>query len=274
LEVLPINSSVYRMKYLGSYTFLNRTYDKYTVEIVYENIPNAIKDPANKNIKLTKGGPVTPFGRDWDIKKDGPYIAPGDRYNNNGPDFFGKESITEPSTTSSTNGIFNFRQGPYALEESEAKAARLSSPADGLQQAVGILGNITNQDIWNGKAKEQGDRAGFYKATNLIDENLFYNKIEDKVLKNGGGRTALINFITDGSLPTGTINTKNLSVNQLEYNLRVIYTGIQIMSPDGIKVKSGVEKIFPELIEAYKKAGGKIDFSKISEFIKKGNSNE
>jgi hypothetical protein len=46
------------------------------------------------------------------------------------------------------------------------------------------------------------------------------------------------------------------------------------MAPEKITVQSGLEKRFQDLNEAYQKVGGKLDFSKATEFIKKNKQSE
>jgi RHS repeat-associated protein len=268
LEFLSANSSMYRQKHEKG-TVINTTYDRYTVQIVYENVPHAIKDPVTKGIGLTNGGPVTAFGRDWNANTEGAYFSKEGRYYNKGPKFIGlaDEDDNSPDPSNSTKGLWSMRQSPSAIEENDVAASRFSSGIEAGKQAFGIGQNISNVDIWNAKAKEGINRRAFYRATNIVDA--FFKHIEEGALKNGQGRVDLINFITDGYLPNNK-PTKDLSKSELEYNLKVIYTGIQLIyKNEDIGVTRETSVKFAELLKDYKEKGGTSKFEKIYDLKRK-----
>jgi len=267
LEFLPANSSIYQQKYLGSSTIFDVTTNQYVVNTVYENIPDALKDPQTKDLKFTYGGPVTPWGRDWDISKDGAYVSATGRYYNPGPAFWGAAEDATPSTSNSTTGLYNFKTKPDALEQNEANASQLEASAEVGEHAAGIGNNIANAlGVWPAMTKENNDRTGFYNATNTVDKYLNKNLIGDKTLSTPVGRADLINFLTDGTLPTGNIPISNLSQNDIEKDLRTFYTGYQIVLKEGVQYRTELTGKFTELNDAYKKNGGKLNFDNIKNF--------
>lgn len=275
-EFLSINSSIYKMKYMG-YTIQKITYDRYVIDQVVTNIPDAIKDPVTQLLKQTQGFAVSPFGRDWNPSIDGAIMYNPARYHQKPPEFFGDMNDLQnhnaaPSVTSSTQGLYSFQPDIPTNLSTAANAARssqFSAGAKGAQHGVGIVLNhsYSKQSAWKAYSKEKGDRFWFYQATNIVDGYLNNNNIGDKTISNGQGRSDLINFLTDGSLPMGNSSANDLSFEKLEYNLRVIFTGVQMLSnydPDGYWGPIRTETInkFNSLNEVYKKSGGTLNFSR------------
>ena len=93
------------------------------------------------------------------------------------------------------------------------------------------------------------------------------NKIGDKSLVNGQGRADLINFVTDGTLPMGNTPLENMSKGQLEYNLRIMFTGVQLLYRDNERgnINQQTGETFRNLNDAYQQQGGNVNFSKLYE---------
>lgn len=98
---------------------------------------------------------------------------------------------------------------------------------------------------------------------NLINAQ---TEIGEKSLAGVQGRKDLINFLVDGTLPMGNNKVEDLTLEQLDYNLKVFYTGIQFIYGGGIAYQKELDKTLGNLISAYKKVGGKADYDQIYEF--------
>lgn len=277
LEFLAINSSMYRMstekKTLVSITsdfkIKSQVVDVAKVAVVYENIPAVMKDPVNRDFKFVHGGPVTAKGRDWDIDIEGPYQAPEGRYHFATPAFWGAadEKTTNPPRTPSSQGLFYFPTGSEgtdkeAMDRNANLDSRTAAGANAVTHIAGIAKNFNNIDIWEALGNESVNRSKFYDATNLVNNYA----IGDETLKTVPGRSALINFVTDGSLSTDGKNLTKVSFNELESSLRTVYTGYQIMLQKDVPVQDGLSQKVYNLIQEYKSRGGKLNFDKIYEF--------
>ena len=261
-EILPVNSSIYLQQYSG-YTFLGKKINMYHVETRYNNIPKALRNPNTHNLKFTRGGPVTPFGRDWDVEKDGAYISTPGRYFNSGPKFNGlPPGSMEPSAA--TKPV-----GDYYEDNAMAKSTgvnKIGNAAAAIKEAYEIGENLSNIKVWNAMSKEGTDRYSFYTATKLIDKYLDKNLIGDKQIVDGQGRVDLINFITDGTLPTRGSKIEGLTLSQLENNLRIIYTGIQVLYREKLPYQKEMDNTISGMIQKYEEKGGKIQFEKLYDF--------
>jgi len=258
LEYLPYLKSMYQLQYsinsttytLGSGKQQTVTTDQTVVRTVYENIPASLQDAKTNSFKYVTGGPVTASGRDWDVKQDGPTIYEPGRYYNNGPEFYGLAGAT------STNGITSLKGNvtPGTL-----------STANGLGASVGLLGkngagviaNQFNKSTWDALGEEQQSRNGFYNATNTVDFYFKNNAIGDKSLLSTSGRAGLINFLTDGSL-----NSKSSNVN----NLKVAFTGLQIMQRENIEIRAETLSGIQGLLKKYKANGGGTEYDALNKF--------
>ncbi len=85
-EFLPYQKSMYRLEYKVKTPITNASI---IVKTVYENIPGPLQDAKNRSFKYVGYGPVTAFGRDWDVSIDGPTIYEEGKYYNKGPNIYG-----------------------------------------------------------------------------------------------------------------------------------------------------------------------------------------
>jgi RHS repeat-associated protein len=261
-EILPVNSSIYLQTYSGFQTSLGQV-NIYDVKKVYENIPKALRDPETHDLMFTLGGPVTAFGRDWDPEKDGAIVYRAGRYYNRGPKFSGAaESSPEPSASTKPVG----KSYDDDVMSDPSAATKTGNTATAIQEGAGILSNQLNVKVWDASRKEQDNRATFYYATNLIDRYINNKRIGDKSLTTGEGRANLINFIVDGTMPIGNSKIEDLSLPDLEKNLRIVYTGIQILYKERLQYQQEFDKTLQPLISSYKAKGGKLNFEKLYEF--------
>lgn len=283
MEFLSVNSAIYLHKYLGTQTtvklFTNEkiTHDIYGVQTVYHNIPSLLQDEENKDLKFTRGGPVTPDGKDLDLSV-GQYIVKAGRYHNPGPEFYGDATEKRsPSSTASTQGTYSF--SPDQLNNSStgantAASSRVSSGANVFIEAFGIISNIKNQKIWEASTKEQKHRQAFYDATNWANAFIDAGKlINFPSLATGKGKSDLINFFVDGTLPMGNAKIGDLTLSQLTNNLEVFKVGIHFldyMKTRGEKVEVGksLTNTLSELISAYQRAGGNNSYEDVKKQLK------
>ena len=285
MEYLSANSSIYRMQSytttgikVNRYKLTTYTYEDIKVIVVYENIPHALRNPVTRDLKYTRGGLVTPWGRDYDPETDGTMVYPTGRYYNTGPEFFGDtEDLSPPSNTGSTQGAYSFNPDAPNDKSTEANKAamdRVGSGPKAIQHGAGIVGNLLNQSVWNGSTKEQIHRQAFYNATNwanaLIDANKLINFPN---LGSDKGKTDLINFFVDGTLPIGGAKIGDLTLEQLTYNLDVFKVGIHFLdymktTGERVEVGKSISNTLNELISAYQKAGGKSSYEDVKKKIK------
>ncbi len=271
-EMLPVNSAMYRHKYLGSTEYLelgtNKTtcVERYDVMILYHNIPKALQDPEHQDFKFTSGGPVTANGRDYDPAIDGEIIYRTGRYFNRGPGFIGSISDNRsPSPTASTEGLYSFE--PDQVNNSSrgansAASARTRSVANAGSEAAGLISNQLNTAIWKASAKESDHRRAYYNSTlwtkAFIDAGKLVNFSQ---LASGKGKADLINFMLDGTMTTGSGDYNSLTVQQIQYDLDLIKVGVHFLKHikskgESISIQKEISSTFNKLLEAYQSKGG------------------
>lgn len=273
LEFLPFQKSMYRMQYgTGQTQTVSTAYA--VVNSVYSNIPTALQDAKAKDFKYVLGGPVTAWGRDWDVNKDGAIITPTGKYWNQLPKFYGlADGGQDPEPTSSTSGM-----GGAAVNSARNNAANGAAGALG-EEGVGVLANQWNRGLVNAFNKEGEYRRGFYNATNVIDNYLSNNKIGGNQLSGAADRSMLINFLADGYLPTSTTDgftgVEYSSMRREAYGkqLMVAFHGLQIIqqlksSGIDIDVKSGTKTAVQNLLQKYKADGGGNNYDNITTYTK------
>ena len=282
LEYLPYRKSMYQLQYstttsiytLGSGKQQTVTNENVVVNTVYANIPTALQDSKTNSFKYVSGGPVTAWGRDWDLDKDGPIVYRSGKYYNKGPKFYGlADGGQDPEPTASTSGM-----GGAAVNQGRNNAANGAAGALG-EEGAGVVANQFNKKIWGALGDEGKLRRGFYNATNMVDYYRTNNLIGDKLLLNASGRSGLINFLTDGSLNTDYAdNLKDEWKGNIHYNysamrkniygnaLRVAFTGLQMMQSQGIEIRSATMSAVQSTLQKYKANGGGNEYDDINKF--------
>ena len=264
LEFLPINSSMYRMM-TTEHTALSfttegkiklKTYQASQVATQYKNIPDVLKDASIENFKFVSGGIVGTNGQDRNSETDGPVVFDPSRYHVQAQ-FYGAAF-----DGTSTQDIASLRGNAIP-----GKSAGNNGGALG-KNGIGIFKNAYFYSYNVALGDESKNRNRFYDATNIVDDYLNKNSIKDATLTGVSGRNSLVNFLTDGTLPTDGLNTKDLSFEQLENSLRVAYSGYQILLQKGIGTQPGLSEKVTPLNEEYTKRGGKLNFSKANDFNK------
>jgi hypothetical protein len=260
---------------LGNGRQTTATTDNVVINTVYANIPTSLQDSKTNSFKYVSGGPVTAWGRDWDIEKDGAIIYEKGKYYNGGPEFYGT------AQGSSTNGITSLKGNVTSGTSNTANGLGAGVGALG-KNGAGVIANQFNKKIWNALGDEGRLRRGFYDATNTVDNYRANNLIGDKSLLNASGRTGLINFLTDGSLNTsfadglkdGFINDKSsvwadystIRKNIYGNALKVAYTGLQIMQNQGVEIQAATISAVQSTLQKYKANGGGTEYDNISQF--------
>ncbi|ASZ10855.1 hypothetical protein KTO58_21180 [Chitinophaga pendula] len=261
LELLPVNSSMYRMAFVGSKSKLGISDELHIVQTVVDNIPVALNDGAG-DLKYTKGGPVGSDGKDY---KGAIIYSPG-RYYNSGPDFNGKygdEGREDPGEARKNDfgrlGVRPIKSSNYRTRNNIATGGGI---IDQISKLKGLVDNQLNVPEWNASALEQAQRRTFYQATNLINsyikDGMFVRL--DQTFRTGQGKADLINFINDGTIPLTGNWAQGLGSSQVrsmsEYSLTVMHVGIQILKDQGIPLKESVSKSFSNLKDIYQRNGG------------------
>lgn len=260
LEYASYNEAMYRMIYQKStYDIINANGTKQTiasaqsiVKTVYENIPEVLKDPLNKDFKFVSGGEVSAFGNDF----TGPSIRAANKYYYKSPAFLGSDNLsmdgTEGEASSSMKGVKFGYEGPTP-----------ATLAEGAKALVEIGINFSNADLSRGLGKQSVAKSDFYKATNTVDRNN-KNLAFGGTQLNGQTRADLINFMTDGYLSTG--NGKMADIKQA---LNVANMGVQALGQLG-KLQNETIKSVNGILDQYKKLGGDTnDFHEMSQYLNK-----
>lgn len=152
--------------------------------------------------------------------RDGPFVSVPNRYFNKGPDFYGDEEDIDPSCkaipgrTNSTQGLYHFQPdgvNDKSLDANIAAAVRTATPTNAIKHGAGIISNQLTKKEWIGSGIENTNRLMFYKATKIIDNYLSKGLVKESALTSVSGRSVLINFITDGALPTRNSKIPELS---------------------------------------------------------------
>ena len=248
-EFLPYQKSMYRLEYKVKTPITNASI---IVKTVYENIPGPLQDAKNRSFKYVGYGPVTAFGRDWNVSIDGPTIYEEGKYYNKGPNIYGTAEGGK-----STQGINSIKGNATQNTLPTAQNINGVGGAVGENGAGGISSNQLNKKIWYALGDEYDLRQGFYNATNLVGNAFKENVIGDKTLLNQEGRVSLINFISDGTLP----------ISNSEYQLSVAYTGVQLMQREGMKIRKETKASIQDLLKKYKADGGGKKYDDINKFI-------
>jgi len=286
LEFLPYRKSMYQLQYstttstytLGSGKQQTVTTENVVVNTVYANIPAALQDAKTNSFKYVSGGPVTAWGRDWDVNKDGEIAYETSKYHNNGPEFNGLPPGSSPRATDATKPVGSY-YGQDVMGGSSG-LAKVGVAAAAIKEGYQIGENLSNTDVWNASGREQELRRGFYDATNTVDYYRKNNLIGEKSLLNASGRTALINFLTDGTLNTDVAdNLKDELHDNLHYDyspmrknmygnaLQVAYTGLQMMESQGIIIRTATISAVQSTLQKYKANGGGTEYDDLNKYI-------
>ncbi len=272
LEYMSVNSSMYRFKSVTTIvsnenSVKKQVYNESLVAVVFENIPDALRDFERRDFKFVSGFVVTGKGRDWDAKVDGPILTPEGRYNYKTPAFWGniasKNISNDGMAAGPTSGLYHFRMGPEANDINAGAEGRMESIGAAPEHVVGMAGNWSNRQVWIGLGNESLNRKQFYAATNIVDSYLSKGRIKDGSITDYSSRGELINFLTDGFLISDNSTLSSLSLNVLEHTLKIAYAGIQLIYQNNIDLQSEMSEKFKSLNQEYKSRGGKLNFDAI-----------
>ena len=278
LEFLPFHVSMYRMQNLSTTNQQNVTTNNTILDVVYENIPDDLKDPAHHTFKYVRGGPVTTKGRDYDYKLDGPWILPVGVYYNGGqsPAFIGQAADAVPLPSDATKPVgVKFDDDP---SNGNSSGAKISAGANVLAEGGGILANQLHVSDWNDSWAEQIMRSAFYAVTNLVDS---YLKINTKTGKNyfsddiktPADRAMLINFVVDGYLPTEETDKfigdeyKTIRMNAYRKQLLTAWHGLQLLKTNGNAISPETRSMVNNILKKYKADGGGDEMDNIGTFM-------
>lgn len=221
LEIMDINSSMYRMRYLGEFPSSTKAGQ---IEMVPANHVDIVKANAPSAYPLDNSYNVGTHGHDNPDAK--PYMGPvfkereGEPYE--GSDFPEEEKDGPPSKaenayTATTGAVEAFKWGKKVFTGNMATFALVF--------------------------QEPHKRRDFYKATNVVDKALNTPELKktiqsvSKLNSEGNFRADLINYITDGTKPSNY--QENMSAQEkANYNKQVITSGKQIMQAAGIKIQT------------------------------------
>ena len=93
------------------------------------------------------------------------------------------------------------------------------------------------------------------------------------------GKSALINFLTDGYLPTETADKllgaefSKVRHNAYDFALQVAYEGVQSMNNYGVEIQDKTRSNIQDLLKKYKENGGDDRYDNITNLINQ-NKNE
>ena len=136
-----------------------------------------------------------------------------------------------------------------------------------------MIKNMFNIPTRNALAKEGDLRKGFYNATNMVNYYMANNSIGGAQLSSSQDRANLINFLTDGYLPTAITDAltgseySNMRRDAYGNQLQVAWHGIQIMQAQSITIRPETLSSLKNLVQKYKQDGG--DKTTIDTFNKK-----
>ncbi len=276
LEYLSFHKSMYRMEYQTMKSEIvarDGTISKITssatiVNIVYENIPTAIQDAKTRSFKYVGTGPVTPNGRDYDPNIDGAAYIPQGKYYQKGPPFYGLADGT------STNGVQSLRGNATPQTMITAQNINGAGSAAG-PNGAGVIANQFNNKVWEALGDEYNLKQGFYNATKVVDFAFQNHRIGDNELAGPIDRANLINFLTDGYLPTGEtdkLNGKeNASIRKdaYGYQLKIARHGLQILNQMNVGISDETIKSVQDLLNKYKADGGKKEYDDVINYLPK-----
>ncbi len=265
LEFLPVNSAIYKQRYC-SMQGLNKVYHFYVAATVYSRIPAALRHPQTGDYRYTNGGPVGAYGRD--LENDNNISLIGRYYQPPAP--FVGILADSPEPTNSTTGLYNFNTGAEALDRNATNSGQIASGAQALQAGTDIVSNFDKIDEWRAYGQERTQRSQFYQATNIVDNYMSAGKFADKSFMEGKGRGTMINFLVDGSLPAQYDLVTNLSMKDLEANLKTIYYGYQLMlleqKDHNFSLQEGTISAYRELYTEYQRRGGTLNFDTTKQY--------
>ena len=221
LELQPINSSMYQMKYYGSITALNATRDKviqqqvYDVQLVNKNIPPYYKNGNKNGVIVGTGGRDIPTQTINATGMASPIKAEDDNADPTRIKLTKKGNLKEKPNVPAQN--FNTKMGAVGLI------------TDAVNGIAGMVEDLANID-------EYKDRQAFYKATNWVDtyiNNGEISRIGGDALLTGQGRADLINYINDGTLPEAMKGNKESEA----YRTLVESVGNAILVTNGVEIQ-------------------------------------
>ncbi|RFS18682.1 hypothetical protein DVR12_26925 [Chitinophaga silvatica] len=117
-----------------------------------------------------------------------------------------------------------------------------------------------------GLRSEQKARAGFYTATNIINESIKSGLLVDvdESFRTGQGKADLVNYVMDGTIPLSKDWDKGLSSSQIvskaQYTLQVMFLGIQLEIRNQVTIKPDAVKEYNKIRDIYKKNGGELEY--------------
>ncbi len=223
MELLEINSSAYRMKYLGSIPILKEQ----TAEKAYVNSVQTMEVNLPKGYKPAPNVLVGTAGKDF-------YVPPGPTFKDASSEPYSGdddgESVQKTERTVKTQGgkmARAFRK--LVVTESVPQKAinggnLVTAPQELLKIGVGIYEGIKSFKEMRVNVKEEELRNAFYTATKIVDatltskDNINYINELGKVVDVGAFRADLINYITDGTWPsqfTGDQKQKSYYQNEV-----------------------------------------------------------
>jgi len=248
LELLPINSSYFQMRYRGTASLVKTPTYFYVVEEVRDRIPSCILDDETGRIKYDFGPPMGTYGSPL----KGPYFKRAEQ-----PDFvgkttdIGKENGPDPDQTPSSMGNKN------APTKWSNRTDKLNAAKAAYEQAKGIIENQSNTCIWNSMADVWKSMDGFYTATNMVDNS----RSITTEFKTGQGRVDLINYVLDGTFPASynlVGKTQSETRKITGYMLRLMNNAEKVLKENG---KGGLRKTEYEnnssIYKIYIENGGK-----------------
>lgn len=275
LEFLSFHKSMYRMQFGVSST--NKVTTTSTIlQTVYENIPAALQDAKTQSFKFVNGGPVTTKGRDYNSTLDGAIVYDLNKYyGRQTPKFNGLPPGSAPEQTDATKPV-----GSYYGNDPTWGSSGLSKVGAGLaaiKEAYEIGENVANSKVWNALYDEGNLRGGFYSATNTIDACMAINSKTGKnyfgdALKGNEQRVNLVNFLTDGYLPTAETDKLTGSgyskMRREAYGrqLLVAWHGLQVMQSQGMTIQNKTKNAVNGVLSKYKADGGGNEYDKINQF--------
>ncbi len=221
MELQPINSSMYRMKYLGSTTALSTTsndvvqYKINTVDVINKNIP------ANYNNGNQKGIVVGTNGKDVPMPTIG---AAGAAM----PIKVEDENADPTRIKLTKKGQLKEKINKPALNYNNVMGG-ITMIMDAIDGTFKYMENVANND-------EYKDRSFFYKATNWVDsymENGDISKASNGTLNNPQSRAHLINYVNDGSLPEYKEGDKEAE----SYNSTIKKVGDLILKAKDVEIR-------------------------------------
>ncbi|WP_121356796.1 RHS repeat-associated core domain-containing protein [Flavisolibacter nicotianae] len=275
LEFLSFQKSMYRMQFSVSSTN-NVSTTSTILQTVYENIPAALQDAKMQSFKFVNGGPVTTKGRDYNSTLDGAIVYDANKYyGRQTPGFNGLPPGSAPEPTDATKPVGSYYGDDPAWGSSGP--AQISAGASGAKEGVEIAQNVSNISIWDALYDESNLRRGFYNATNTIDAYMAINPKTGKnyfgdELKGADQRVMLVNFLSDGYLPTAETDQftgseySKIRREAFGRQLTVAWHGLQVMQAQGIKIQDKTKSAVNDVLKKYKADGGGNEYDKISQY--------